>query len=641
MPAGLRTEVYEPAVHDLDAEYVRQIRPASRVAGALLRLRHRLHVLGVFLDCCRLAVIETFARRPNPPVLIYRPAAREPFTMLYYVLRHAVRVLARDPGFTGAAVLALALGIGANVAVFAVLEAVILRPLPYPDADGLVILRHRDTRTGITKRFIAIGDFIDIAARQTVLEHLNRFASSEGTIHEQGEPIRVAALHVSPGMFDMLQAPAVIGRTLQPDDGRPGAAPVIMLGHDLWQTRFGSDPGVIGRSIRLGPQTRQVVGVAARGFRFPPQASADVIVPLVTPHEAPAERKSGWTFAAGRLRPGLTIADAAPQLAALSRQLETEHPDQNLGSLYYPRSLRDELVGETRGQLLLLQGAVAFVLLIACVNVANLLLVRMLNRRHEMALRAALGAGRARLAAQLAAEIGVMAVAGAATGVVLAWWGVPLLVELVPGSVDVPGLDSVGINGGVLAFAACAAAGSGLLFTLAAAAAAGRASATALTAPARSGVSRSTRRATSALVMAEVALALVLLIGAGLVLRSFARLMSVDPGFRIQGLVALDIQLPPDRYREAEARRAFYRDTFAGLAAAPGVAGAGAAIVTPLTGNNWTVSFERSDRPVPAGQRPPDVGWQSVSAGFFETMGIPLRAGRTFDARDGGADSAP
>jgi predicted permease len=438
----------------------------------------------------------------------------------------------------------------------------------------------------------------------------------------------------------MLRVQAVHGRVLQEGDARQGAPPVMMLGHELWQTKFGSDPQVVGRSVRLGQQTRQVVGIAPPGLRFPPQSRADVVVPMTVPAQAPAQRKSGWTFAAGRLKPGVTVADVDAQVATLSRQMEQDHPAQNQGSQYYALPLRQSLVGDTRWPLLLMQAAVVLVLLIACANVANLLLVRSIGRRHEMAVRMALGAGRGRLAVQLLCETLVLCAIGGTAGVALAYWGVPTLVALVPRNVNVPGLDAVGINRGVLAFAFGVSVATALAFGLFAAMSIGRQSAAgALTNAARVGVSRTSRRAASMLVVTEVAVTVVLLVSAGLILRSFTRLLSVDPGFRTDSVLTIGIQIPADRYSDVEARKAFYERAFEALSKNPHVADVGAAVVKPLMGNNWTVPFERSDQPVPSGQRPPDVGWQSASGGYFKALGIPLRSGRFFDSRDrpGGA----
>ncbi len=555
--------------------------------------------------------------------------------MLTNTIRHALRLLVRERGFTAAAGLTLALGLGANVAIFAVVEAVLLRPLPYASADDLVVVNHRDERTGVSKAFIAIGDFIDLSARQDVFESLASYGGFEANIVGHGEPFRAEGLSAGPGLLDLLRMSPALGRGLTADDSRPGAAPVAMLGYGLWTTTFGSDRTIIGRSLRIGQADTQIVGIAPPGFRFPPGAGVDVIVPARLPLQAPAQRKSGWAFGLGRLKPGVTLADAGANLDLISRQMASEHPESNTGSVYYAQPLRDSLLGDTRPAFVLLLAAVAVVLLAACANVGNLLLARGLARRHEMAVRIALGASRTRLAGQLLAESLVLTAVAGAAAVTIAYWGVPVLVALVPQSVAVPGLDDVGINRGVLMFLLGICAITAIVFTLISMLTIrSETGSGVLVAQTRVTSGAATRRATSALVVTEVALAVILLIGAGLIIRSFARLASVDPGFSVDGVGLVNVALPADRYRAADARRAFYDRALEAVKALPEVEQAGLAAVVPLTGNNWTVGFARADRPLPAGERPPEVGWQSASGGYFETLRIPLRSGRLFNAGD-------
>ena len=560
--------------------------------------------------------------------------------MFLYLVRHAFRQLVREPAFTVAALLTLALGVGANVAVFAVVEAVLLRPLPYPSSDDLVILNHRDTRTGITKEFIAIGDYVDLVARQHVFESVSAYGRGQTSLVDRDDPYRVEVLGVGPRVLEILRAKPVLGRSIEEADTRAKAPPVMMLGYDTWQKRYGGDPAIIGRVIRLESSERQVVGVAPKGFTFPPNATTDVILPLELPTVAPAGRRNGWTFAIGRLRPGRTLTDASADLGSISRDLQREFPQQNLGSEYYPSGLRTALVGDTRPALVLLFAAVGVVLLIACANVANLLLARSLGRRREMSVRLALGAGSGRLALQLLTESLVLALVAGMAGVLMAYWGSHALVALLPHTGNVPGLDAVQINGKVLAFALGVVVLTTLVFALVSSLTVRSEKAVGvLNASRGSSMGAKARRATSALVVAEVALAIVLLVGAGLILRSFASLLAVDPGFRTRNVMAMDLQLPARRYREIGARTGFYTQAFAALEAIPGVQEVGAAAVTPLTGNNWTVGFERPDQPIPAGERPPEVGWQLASGGYFKALQIPVLEGRAFDDRD--VESAP
>ena len=409
-----------------------------------------------------------------------------------------------------------------------------------------------------------------------------------------------------------------------------------MLGYETWKNRYGGDPSILGRVIRLEQSERQVVGVAPQGFTFPPTATTDVILPLTVPTVAPAQRRNGWTFALARLKPGKTVEDATTNLSSISRQLESEYPQSNLASEYYPLELRTALAGNTKPALVLLLAAVGVVLLIACANVANLLLARSLGRRREMSVRLALGAGSGRLAAQLLTESLVLALVAGAGGVLWRTGARMRSSALLPQSGNVPGLSDVRINGSVLAFTLGIVVLTTLVFGLVAALTVRSEKAVGvLNASRGSSMGAKARRATSTLVVAEVALAIVLLVGAGLILRSFAGLLAVDPGFRTQNVMTMSLQLPGNRYRELGARDAFYRRAFAELRGVPGVQEIGVAAVTPLTGNNWTAPFERPEQPVPAGERPPEVGWQLASNGYFKALQIPLVSGRLFDERDG------
>ena len=380
---------------------------------------------------------------------------------------------------------------------------------------------------------------------------------------------------------------------------------MVLIGYDLWQTRFGSDPNIVSRSIQVGNTRRLVVGVAPQGFHFPPQSPTQLIVPATVPTAAPAERKAGWIFGVGRLRPGQTTASALSEFATLSAQFEQEFPEQNRGSEYYVEPLRDALVGDTKRPLLLLLGAVGFVLLIACANVGNLLLARALGRQQEMAVRAALGAGWQRLAAQIVTEALVLALAGGVVGVIVAWRAAPALASLVPESTRIPGLDAVGLNAWVLAFSFGASIAAALLFSAVSCLSLARDDQReALTATRRTTMGAGARRAASGLVVAEIALAAVLLVGAGLTLRSFANLLAVDPGLSDDERADAQRQLAGGPLSESPSRgRISLPAPSSTLEALPEIEDAGAAVVTPLTGNNWTVGFERPEHPVARGER--------------------------------------
>ena len=641
LPKQVIVDAFEPAWEDLRIAYlIRRQGMKSALGSAALRAGYLGLVVLLFFDCWRLAIVAWIRRESPTPARRSHPAITEPkqperLHMFLYLVRHAFRQLVREPAFTVAALLTLALGVGANAAVFAVVEAVLLRPLPYPSAEHLVILNHRDKRTGITKEFIAIGDYVDLSARQKTFESIGAWGRGQTSLVDRDDPYRVDLLGVGANTLDLLRVRPVLGRVINANDTRENAPPVMMLGYETWKKRYGGDPSIIGRVIRLEQSERQVVGVAPDGFTVPPNATTDIILPFQFPTVAPAQRRNGWTFAIARLAPGRTLDDAAADLTTMSRQLEKEFPQQNLASEYFPLGLRTALAGNTRPALLLLFAAVGVVLLIACANVANLLLARSLGRRKEMSVRLALGAGGGRLMVQLLTESLALTLVAGTAGVLMAYWGSHALVALLPQSGNVPGLDDVRINGRVLAFTLGIVMLTTLVFGLVAALTVRSEKAVGvLNASRGSSMGAKARRATSALVVAEVALAIMLLVGAGLILRSFAALLAVDPGFRTENVMTMSLQLPGSRYRERGARDGFYTQTLAQIKAIPGVQEVGTAAVTPLTGNNWTSPFERPEQPVPAGERPPEVGWQLASNGYFKALQIPLVAGRLFDDRD-------
>ncbi len=343
--------------------------------------------------------------------------------MFLYALRHATRRLVREPAFTLAVVLTLALGVGANVTVFAVVDAVLLRPLPYRDTDRLVTLNYRDERTGITKPYNALGDAIDFAGRRGIFDAFGPYGTGQATVLDQGEPFRVSVLVATAGAFTALGVRPILGRGIRPDDCVPGAGPVMLLGYDLWRERFGADSAVVGRTVRINDEQRLVIGVAEPGFRFPASARTDVLAAMTLPVQPPEQRRSGWLMAIGRLAPGRTLDDAGAEIGTISRQWARAYPQSNQSTGYFLLSLRDALVGNTRQALILLFSGVVVVLLIACVNVANLLLARSFGRTREMAVRMALGAGRRELAWQLFAESLVLAGVAGAVGLAVAHWG--------------------------------------------------------------------------------------------------------------------------------------------------------------------------------------------------------------------------
>jgi putative ABC transport system permease protein len=637
VPASVWRDCLEPGWHDARRDYLAARSDDPRaLARWRARLTYGLALVLLLVDGWGLSALELPGAARRAALRLVNRFPREPVVMIRYHLRHAARRLLREPAFTAVAGLTLALGIGGSVAVFAVVEAVLLRPLPYPDADRLVIVKHQDERTGITKEFVAIGDYVDLAARQTAFDRVGSYGAGGATIFGQGEPIQVAALYADGGTLDALGAEVVMGRGLRPEGAVVGAAPVMLLGHELWRQRFGSDSLMVGRSLRLGTETRTVVGILAPSFHFPVGARTDVVLSVDLPAAAPAERKAAWTFALARLKPGLPIATAAADLRRVAGQLAAEYPETNRASTYFPVSLRDQAVGDTRPALLLLLAAVAAVLLIACGNVANLLLARSVGRRQEMALRLTLGASRGRLAGQLLLESFTLATIAGVVGVGFAKIGARALVLLASGSIRAPGLDDVVLDGPVLAFALLVTTATALTFGAVSTVTLNPESlATTLIGSGRSSSGGRARRASVALVVGEVAFAVTLLFAAGLIVKSFAGLLSIDPGFDPERVLTVTVDLPADRYAALESRDGLYRRAFPAIRRLPGIQEVGAAVVVPLTGNNWTAPFERADQPVRVGERPPEVGWQVASGGYFAALKIPLVRGRLFDERDG------
>ena len=633
LPRAAERDLFHPSLEDLRAEHVTGI-------------RLQIAMVALWFECWRV----WFAGRVEPPPegvgyirrtrnVRYR---REYVGMFMQDVRRALRLFRMEPGFAAAAVLTLALGIGANTALFAVVEAVLLRPLPVTDADNLVMLKHRAMVTGITKEFIAIGDLLDFKERVRTLEQVGVYNSFRNTLYGGDEPVQVHGLSAAPEALTAIRLQPAMGRLFEAADARQGAQPVVLISHELWQTQLGADPNILSRSIQISAARRLVIGVMPPGFEFPPGATTDVIVPMTLPATPPPQRQAGWIPALGRLRSSETVASANAELAALSSEFERLYPEQNRGTQYFVEPLRDALVGDTKRPLLLLLGAVGFVLLIACVNVGNLLLARSLARRQEMAVRTALGAAWTRLASQVLTESLVLASAGCAVGVLIAWQLAPALAAILPETARVPGLRDVGVNGPVLVFSVVASLIAALLFGgVACLSLGGGEQRSALAVTRGTTMSGGARRAASALVVAEIALAGILLVGAGLTLRSFANLIAVDPGFRTSNVLTVQLVLPTARYTTAAARADLYARAFAALNALPEIESAGVAAVTPLTGNNWTVPFERVDQPPPAGVRPPDVGWQASTGGYFKALEIPLLAGRLFEDRDAAAPVAP
>ncbi|HEY7529426.1 MAG TPA: ABC transporter permease [Gemmatimonadota bacterium] len=555
-------------------------------------------------------------------------------------LRQALRALRRAPGFTAAAVLTLALGIGAATAIFSVVNGVLLRPLPFPDPDRLVLLHERARPIGLDRMWVSLPNFRDWRERARSFEEMAAFNAGEAGLTGAGEPEQVRVAWSEGPLLELLGARAVAGRGLAAADDEPGAPAAVVLGHGLWQRRFGGDPAAVGSTVRLDGEPFTVVGVMAPGFAFPDLADAGVeawvtTAPLVRADPDLLRRGNHWLAVVARLRPGATPESARREMLGLARALREENPDSfDDGVDLTP--LAEEVVGGARRPLLLLLGAVGLLLAIACANVAGLLLARGAWRGREIGIRAALGAGRARLVRQLLVESVVLALAAGAAGLLLANWGVEALLSLSPASL--PRLDEVGVDGRVLAFGIAVSTLTGAAFGLLPALHASRQDPAALLGEGALRTTAGPRRARLArvLVVVELALAVVLLAGAGLLARSLSGVRGVDPGFDPRGVVLASVSLPTSVYAERERWVAFFDDVLERLRAHPGVTAAGVVTDPPLSGSGRQTGLRIEGAPQPPpGQQPPLTDIQVVSPGYPDAAGIQLVRGRTFEPADG------
>jgi putative ABC transport system permease protein len=558
-------------------------------------------------------------------------------------VRYGVRTLLKRPGFTVVAVVTLALGIGANTAIFTVIDAALLRSLPYRDPAGLVHLWETKRSRDFEQREASYPDFLDWRAQTPeVFEGLAGYAPRQYTLASGGEAARARGATVTANFFDLLGVRADVGRTFVAGEDEPGAAPAAVLGHGLWLRRFGGDRGVVGRQVTLDGEAFTVVGVLGPEFQFARLGDTEVWTPLAVPPQVASRRYMHWLQVVGRLKEGADVEAAGARLASVAANIERDDPGAHAGVGLRVVPLQEEMVGPVRPVLLLLLGAVGFVLLIACTNVANLLLARSAARRKEMAIRAALGASRWRVVRQLLTESVLLSLAGGAAGLVLALWGVDLLVALIPAGqlAQMPYLRGLSLDANVLGFASGLSLLTGVLFGLMPALASSRADLQeSMKEGGRTSGTRASGRLRDLLVVSEVALALVLLVGAGLLLKSLSVMLKVDPGFDTRGLLTARVALPPDRYAQDGQAARFYDELLRRVAALPGVRGAAVTSNLPLAGEGGTGSPQVVGRATPAAELT-EAHLRTVSANYFEVMGIPVAAGRAFGERDR-ADTPP
>ncbi|HEX6938138.1 MAG TPA: ABC transporter permease [Longimicrobiales bacterium] len=550
-------------------------------------------------------------------------------------LRFAFRTLVKSPGFAAAAVLTLALGIGANTAILSLVYGVVMRPLPFPEADEMTTVWMSNPRQGIDRDVTSYPNFLDWREQSRSFDVMVGIARTVMNLTGDGEPEELPAALVSDGFFRLLGVEPVLGRGFLPEEATPGGESVVVLSHELWTSRYGRDPGVIGRSVRLNGSPYRIIGVMPPGAAWPAEAKLWVPLAMRGSLASLAERRGAlWLSVFGRLADGVTLAEAQAEMDAIARRLEEAYPDANDGVGIFLEPLHETVVGEVRPALLLLLGAVGCVLLIACANVSGLLLARGRARRQEVAVRVALGASGARLARQTITESIVLAVAGGAVALLVALWAVDVLVRLAPA--DVPRLDGVGIDGVALAFAAGTTLVAALLFGAAPALDVARREPGALLREGGRGrTGGAGDRARPLFVAGQFAVALVLLAGAGLMVRSLVRLREVDPGFEPRGVLAVGITLSGRSYPDAAAVRGFFDRLLPEVSAMPGVESVGAISTLFLDRLPQMTSVTLQDAELPEAIRRLPVPYDAVTPDLFHTLRIELRQGRAFTATDG------
>jgi predicted permease len=565
-------------------------------------------------------------------------------TTLLQDLRYGLRTLRKSPAFTVIAVFTLALGIGANTAIFSIVNAVLLKPLPFPESEKLVFMTSAFEKQGVSRNFsTSYADFLDWRSTAKSFTSMASYHQDSFTLAGMDQPLHVSGETVSGDFFSILGTQPLLGRAFTRDEEKPGTR-VVVLSYDLWQSAFHGDRGIIGRAITLYKDSYTVVGVMPAGFAFPldaqpPKLWRTLAVDSETkdPKNSPAatspeQRGAHFLQVVARLKPDVPMDRAREEMNVIARGLAKQYPDTN--SKFTAVGLTselDHLVGKTRPRMVILLISVGVVLLIACMNVANLLLVRASRRNREIALRAALGAKRIRVVRQMLTESFVLALGGAILGIPIAMWALKLFIAL--NAQNLPRIQNAGLDGSVLLFTAGIALLTSLVFGLVPAL---RASSPNLTEFMKEGrgttASGSHQRLRGALVVMETAGGLVLLVVAGLLLRSFHRLLSVDPGLNPRNVLTLTFDLPDAKYNDQQ-QMDFYTQLVSRVGNLPGVVSAGAVTPLPLSGNNAIITFQIEGRPVPKSEEP-SADIEAATPGFFKTLNIPMLRGRDFSERD-------
>jgi putative ABC transport system permease protein len=544
-------------------------------------------------------------------------------------------MLLKAPGFTVIAIFTLALGIGANSAIFSVVDTVLLRPLPFKNPEQLVMIWAHSSQNPEEKDVASHPDFLDYKEQSQSFTSMANYTRAGTVLSGVGESQELEGIAVSSTIFEVLGVQPLLGRGYTADEDKTGAAPVVVLSYGLWKRAFGSDPKIVGQQVMLSRRSHTVLGVMPPGWKFPVVAEeVDYVTPLVPLIQAAATNRGSHSLSiVARLKPGGTLRQAEAEMNTIAARLAQQYPDTNTDRLISLVPLHEDIVGDVRPALLVLLAAVALVSLIACANVANLLLARAAVRSREMAIRTALGAGRMRIVRQLLAESLLLAVMGGCAGLLVASWGVDLLSALGPR--DLPRISEVGINVSVCLFTLGISVLSTVAFGLVPALQASRGDVNeALQHGSKGSTSGRGNRIRSTLVISQVALSLLLLAGAGLLIKSFINLRATNPGFDPTKVLIMDLAVPRVKYPEAEKQIQFYAQLFPKLAALPGVQVVGGVNPMPFSGNSrGSTFFVAGQPPIPKGNHPA-ASHLTVVPGYFQAMSIPLLAGRVFNERD-------
>ncbi len=549
---------------------------------------------------------------------------------LWQDLRYGARMLLKSPGFTLIAIITLALGIGANTAIFSVINGVLLRPLPYDQSDRLVLMNERSRQ--MDGMSISWPNYQDWRAQNKSFDGMAVFNRGSYNLTGNGEPEQLRAGQVTANLFGVLRVKPMQGRVFTEEEDKQGGPPVVLLSYGVWQRRFDGDASIVNRTISLNDKSYTVIGIMPADFKFP--SRVEIWVPVGQLSGEPGWKQRGnhpGLYSVARLKDGVTLDQARAEMDNIAARLEQQYRDSNEGNRVRIIPLLENYVGDVRARLWTLLGAVGFVLLIACANVANLTLARATMRQKEMAVRAALGAGRWRIVRQLLTENVMLAMLGGGGGLLLAVWGIDLILKINPDGI--PRAQEVGLDSRVLLFTLLVSILTGVVFGLIPALQTSKVDLHETLKEAGRGNSGRRQWLRSSLVVTEIAAALMLLVGAGLLIRSFYRLHQVNPGFSYDRLLSLNIALPEQKYKQQQ-QRDFYERLLENLRAVPGVQSAAIASGLPLGNNGWQTSFTVEGRPIPPPSDTPTVEACLISPDYFKTMGIPLKSGRAFNEQD-------